>query len=161
MTPYDSLKYLIDGDGHWMNRWCCTNHDIYLLGFTILACLWMNYEYIRYGINTNKYIKFVEDPILKSHLETLKSILIQCSIIHFVSFIVCWFWTPYYLICVLLLCNSYTTRKLNSQRTQILLLEAIKSTKTPQKEYEEFPTLKQQLQYHIDKLEGSCKWTQS
>lgn len=161
MTPYDYLKYLIDGDHHWMNRWCCTGSDIYICVSMIISCSWMFYEYVKYGYQNGKMIEYVDNTIIKEHLRTLKTVFIQCGIIHVLSSIISWFWTPYYPICVLMVYNAYCSRKLNSQRTQILLLEAIKTTKISKQEYEEFPTLKQQLQCHIDKLEGSCKWTQS
>lgn len=160
MSYHDIITYLLYGNNTWKNRWNCTGHDLFLCILMIFCCLLSVYECAKYIIKSNKMIKNMDNMLLIGHTELLKCFFGQIIATNILTFIVLWFWTPYYPICVLILYNAYCTHKLNLNRSRMLSSMENKLVKCNEVKSTSDGTLKEQLKYHIDKLEESCKWTQ-
>ena len=151
---------------------------LYVINAILLTVMF--YEYAKYAYRTSMFADCLRSnnnlssTLVLQHLNTLKFAVIQCLIIHIISILGYIYllhkittkdeiinYGLYTLIGLCLIHNFYV-RRLNQERAELIKLEVIKikELKTENK-YEEGTTLRAALQCHIDKLEGSSKWTPS
>lgn len=124
-TPADppqrtSPIYWITGEGGWAPKWEYTNHDIWLAVVSILANLWMGWEYYRYASACGAMCYRMSDGIEKTHMLQLRRVFLQCVVIHAGMGVLLWWLPAYWLLTVLVVINAKQTRRLNTTKIQML-----------------------------------------
>lgn len=129
-----SPLYWITGNGAWVSRWECTNHDLWLAVVSIAANLWMGWEYWRYANSCTAAVYQLQDSIAKTHSLQLRRVFIQCVLIHAVLGVLFWWLPSYWILAALTLVNAKQARRLNATKIQVLRSQEAIHTETCDRE---------------------------
>lgn len=119
--------YWITGEGVWGTKWEYTQHDSWLAIASILANLWMGWEYYRYAASCGVMSYQLPPGLQRTHMLQLRRVFLQCVIIHAGMSVVLWWLPAYWLLTAMIAINAMQTRRLNSTKMQILCLDAATS----------------------------------
>lgn len=126
LPPIDrrSVWYWIDGGGAWLPRGHCTSDDLWLQVFSTVACTWMVIEYLVYTVNTIRDVRHASDSYDRRHRIRLAWVFGICGPLHFVTGVLSWYCTLYWLVAFGWLGNAVMCRLLNrSKLAQMALRE--------------------------------------
>lgn len=116
------IEYLLNGGGRWMTRLHCTGHDYYLLWFTIVGATLMITTYFIYAYRTFTCARNKNQTSLYiKHSIWLTVVFVICGMLHLITNVLAWFYTPYYIIAIVYYINAYLTYRLNKSKYQLML----------------------------------------
>lgn len=119
-----SLMYWLTGNDHWTSLWVSTNHDIWLAVMSVVANLWMAWEYWQYASNCVIALDGMPDGLTRIHAMQLRRVFIQCAFIHLGIGVLTWWLPAYWLLVALVGVNARQTRYLNKTKLQMLHVQA-------------------------------------
>lgn len=123
MESKSSLRYWFDGDGQWMNRWCCTGHDSLLFWVMSSLTIAMFGLYVYYAMQSHFATRSVKECHFVSHLKSLRNVFLLCGLIHVINSVLSW-WIPiYYSICVLMVVNIWQCVNLVLRKSEIIAIQ--------------------------------------
>lgn len=117
------MLYWLHGDGQWMTRWHCTNHDFMLAAFSIGSTSIMFLMYCMYAFRNQQALKFVKESNFRTHSRQLRNVFVMCGLIHVCNSVGAWFIPLYWVIVALTIANVIQCHGLLASKKEILAIQ--------------------------------------